>query len=173
MSRNYVPILLLSVLMGKDDVPQADTKSALSRLRATSYSHTLPTTLSAWLRNMDKLSALIDRLSEIATTAPQEHHSQLIHQVDALRIDFNKQRNRYAAFLRLAKKYADRFLSDISEEIQQQSCLLDALEKKLDMAKSLRQEVVQLYKSYEVGTLDSIKKVRRTGVYPPRYMPFL
>jgi hypothetical protein len=139
----------------------------------TAYSDTLPTTLSTWLRNMDKLSALIDRLSEIATTAPQEHHSQLIHQVDALRIDFNKQRNPYAAFLRLAKKYADRFLSDISEEIQQQSCLLDALEKKLDMAKSLRQEVVQLYKSYEVGTLDSIKKVRRTGVHPPRYMPFL
>ena len=122
---------------------------------------------------MDKLSVLIDRLSEIATTAPQEHQSQLIRQVDALRKDFNKQRKRYAAFLRLAKKYADRFLSDISEEIQQQSCLLDALERKLDMAKSLRQEVVHLCKSYEVGTLTCIEKVRRTGVYPPRYMRLL
>jgi hypothetical protein len=52
----------------------------------------------------------------------------------------------------------------ISEEIQQQ-CSLPARERRLDMAKTLRQEVVYLRNSYEVGTPDSIKKLRRrTGV---------
>jgi hypothetical protein len=55
-------------------------------------------------------------------------------------------------------------LLDISEEIQQQPPLLDSLERRLDMAKTLREEVVHLRKSYEVGTLDRIKKLRRTGV---------
>lgn len=55
-------------------------------------------------------------------------------------------------------------LLDISEEIQQQPPLLDSLERRLDMAKTLREEAVQLRKSYEAGTLDPIKKFRRTGV---------
>ena len=55
-------------------------------------------------------------------------------------------------------------LSDISEEIQQQGSLHDALKMRLNRAKSLRMEAVQLHKSYEVGTLDRINKFRRTGV---------
>ena len=131
-------------------------------------STTLSTTLSSWLRNMNRLSTLIDRLSELADTASVEHRPELIRRVTDLRTDFNRQQERYAAFLRLTKKYADRFLSDISEEIQQQSSFLDALEKRLDMAKCLREKVVYLRESYEVGTLKRIK-VQDTGVCLSRH----
>ena len=114
---------------------------------------------------MDRLSALIDRLSELAATAAQEHRQQLIRQVADLRKDFMKQQERYVTFLRLTKTYSDRFLADISEEIQQQSSFLDALERRLDMAKNLREQAVHLRKSHEVGTLKSIMKVRHTGAY--------
>lgn len=122
---------------------------------------------------MNALSTLINRLSDLATTAPQEHRPQLNRQVAALRAGFKKQQERCIAFLQLTNEYADRFLTDISDEIQQQSSFLDALEKRLDMAKTLRQEAIQMRKSYEDGTLDCIKKVRRTGAYPWRYMPSL
>ena len=141
------------------------TVKSLTKRILDGNSNTLPITLSSWHRNMDRLSALIDRLSELATTAPQEHRRQLNRRVAALRKDFKKQQRRYAAFLRLTKEYADRFLEDITEEIQQQSSFLDALERRLDMAKNLRQQAVHLRKSYEVGTLNSIMKVRHTGAY--------
>ena len=136
-----------------------------SREDFDSDSDTLPTTLSSWRRNMDRLSALIDRLSELAATAVLEHRRQLILQVAALRKNFRKQQERYVTFLRLTKTYSDRFLADISEEIQQQSSFLDALERRLDMAKNLREQAVHLLKSHEVGTLKSIMKVRHTGAY--------
>src|SRR5579863_3942493 len=135
------------------------------------YKPSLHPTFLSWARNLKRLSALIDRLFKLAATAPQEHRSQLIRQVAVLRKDSNKQQKRYSAFLRLTKKYGDRFLSDISEEIQQQSSFLDVLEKRLDMAKSLRKEAIHMRKSYEGGTLDGLKKVRRTGVYPSRHIP--
>jgi len=34
-------------------------------------------TLSSWIKNMNKLSSLIDRLKELARSAPAEHQSQL------------------------------------------------------------------------------------------------
>ncbi len=112
---------------------------------------------------MNRLSTLIDRLSELADTASVEHRPELIRQVTDLCTDFNRQQERYAAFLQLMKEYADRFLSDISEKIQQQSFFLDALEKWLDMAKCLHEKVVCLRESYEVGTLKHIKKVQDTS----------
>ena len=118
---------------------------------------------------MNRLSTSIDRLSELADTASVEHRPELIRRVTDLRTDFNRQQERYAAFLRLTKEYADRFLSDISEEIQQQSSFLDALEKRLDMAKCLREKVVCLRESYEVGTLKRIKKVQDTGACLSRH----
>jgi hypothetical protein len=139
--------------------------------RDTSYSDALHPTFSSWIKNMNALSALINRLSELAATAPHEYRPRLKRQVAALRAGFKKQQERCIAFLQLTNEYADRFLLDISEEIQQQSSFLDALEKRLDMAKTLRQEAIHMRKSYEDGTLDCIKKVRRTGVY--RYMPSL
>jgi hypothetical protein len=124
----------------------------------------------SWRRNMFTLSSLIDQLSELASTAPEEHQPQLRCQVSTLRQEFMKQRQRYDAFLRLTKEYAERFLSDISEEIQQQSSFLNALEKRLAMARALREEAVDLRKSYQDGTLDRMRKVRRTGTY---HMPSL
>jgi predicted RNase H-like nuclease (RuvC/YqgF family) len=112
---------------------------------------------------MSKLSALIDE-SEYIPVSDWGTRCEITRQVSALREDLQKQRERFTALLRLTKEYADRVLSDISEEIQQQSSLLDSLERRLDMAQTLRQEVVHLRNSYEVGTLDRIKKLRRTGV---------
>jgi predicted RNase H-like nuclease (RuvC/YqgF family) len=122
-----------------------------------------PTTWSSWVENMSKLSALIDE-SEYIPVSDWGTRCEITRQVSALREDLQKQRERFTALLRLTKEYADRVLSDISEEIQQQSSLLDSLERRLDMAQTLRQEVVHLRNSYEVGTLDRIKKLRRTGV---------
>lgn len=122
---------------------------------------------SSWLRNINRLAALISRLEDLAATAPPEYRSQLRRQVAALRASFRKQQERCVAFLRLTERYADRFLSDISEEIQQQSSFLDALERRLDMAKTLREQVVHLRESYEDGTLNPINKVRDTGAYHP------
>ncbi|KAI0247733.1 hypothetical protein BJV78DRAFT_1242913 [Lactifluus subvellereus] len=128
---------------------------------------TLHPTLSSWLRNMDTLSTLIVRLHELATTAPQEYQPQLKSQVIALRIALDRQQKRCMTFLRLTGKYADKFLSDITEEIQQQSSFLTALERRLAMANNLREQVVHLQKSYDDGTLDCIKKVRRTVLSQP------
>ncbi|KAI0287092.1 hypothetical protein BC826DRAFT_1108726 [Russula brevipes] len=124
-------------------------------------------TFSSWLRNINVLSALINRLSDLADTAPQETRPQLHRQVAVLRAGFKKQQERCITFLQLTGEYADRFLSDISEEIQQQSSFLEALERRLDMAKSLRKQAVDLRKSYEVGTLDCIKEVRHTVLSQP------
>jgi hypothetical protein len=146
---------LLSLANILATVPESDT----------GYSDTLQPTFSSWLKNINALSALINRLSELAATAPQEHRAQLNRQIAALRTGFKKQQERCISFLQLTREYADRFLSDISEEIQQQSSFLDALERRLDMAKTLRKEAVHMRKSYDVETLDCIKKVRRTGVY--------
>lgn len=131
---------------------------------------TLHPTFLSWLKNINALAALIDRVSELAVSAPQENRTQLNRQVATLRAGFKKQQERCVAYLQLTGAYAERFLSDISEEIQQQSSFLDALEKRLDMAKTLREEVVQLRKSYEVGTLDCIKKIRHTGMHTSHYI---
>jgi hypothetical protein len=112
---------------------------------------------------MNTFSRLIDRLQELAIAASQEHQPQLKRQVTALRTAFTKQQERYIAFLQLTKEYADRFLLDITEEIQRQSSFLDTLERRLDMAKNLREQSLHLRKSYEDGTLDCMTKVRRTG----------
>ena len=115
---------------------------------------------------MRKLSALIDDAEAIAASRAWYSHvkSEMDLQVSELREKLEKQRERFTALLRVTKEYADIVLSDVSEEIQQQSSLIDSLERRLDMAKTLREEAVQLRKSYEAGTLDPIKKFRRTGV---------
>jgi hypothetical protein len=126
--------------------------------------NTVHPTFSSWLRNINVLSALINRLCDLARTAPLETQPQLHRQVAVLRAGFKRQQERCIAFLQLTEEYADRFLSDISEEIQQQTSFLEALERRLDMARSLRKQAVDLRQSYEVGTLDCIKEVRNTGV---------
>ena len=120
-------------------------------------------TLSSWLKNMNKLSSLIDRLQELASSAPEKHRSQLSRKVAPLRATFKKQQERCIDFLQLSEDYADKYLLDISTEIRQQSSFLDMLENRLDMAKTLRQQAVDLRRSYESGTVTTMKDFRTTG----------
>ena len=80
-----------------------------------------------------------------------------------LRASFERRRERCAEFLRLTEEYANRYLLDISAEIQQQSSFLDMLEKRLDMARSLYDQAVDMRKSYELGTANAMKNARDTG----------
>ena len=123
-------------------------------------------TLSSWLKNMNKLSSLIDRLEELASSAPEEHRSQISRTVATLRTTFKKQQERCIEFLQLSEEYADKYLLDFSAEIRQQSSFLDMLEKRLDMAKTLRQQAVDLRRSYESGTVATMKDLRATGKIP-------
>jgi len=123
-------------------------------------------TLSSWLKNMNKLSSLIDRLGELASSAPEEHRSQLSRKVVTLRATYKKQQERCIEFLQLSEEYADKYLLDISAEIRQQSSFLDMLEKRLDMAKTLRQHTVDLRRSYESGTVATMNGLRTTGKTP-------
>ena len=120
-------------------------------------------TLSCWLKNMSKLSSLIDRLQELTSSAPPEHRAQLSNQVETLRATFKKQQERCIGFLQLSEEYASKYLNHISSEIQQQSSFLEMLEKRLDMAKMLHRQAVDLRRSYESGTVANIKDVRATG----------
>lgn len=124
-------------------------------------------TLSSWLKNMKKLSSLIDCLEELASSAPEEHQSRLSRNVETLvRATFKKQQERCIDFLQLSEEYADKYLLNISAEIRQQSSFLDMLEKRLDMAKTLRQQAADLPRSYELGTVTTMKDVRTTGKTP-------
>jgi hypothetical protein len=120
-------------------------------------------TLSSWLKNMDKLSHLIDRLQELASATPEDLKCKLNRQVDSLRTAFKTQQRQYFEFLRLAEEYADRYLLDISTEIEMQRAFLEKLEKRLDMAKGLYHQADDLRKSYESGTMNIMKSVRETG----------
>ena len=128
-------------------------------------------TLSSWLENMDKLSGLIDRLEELAPATPLDLRHQLYKQVASLRMGFKRQRRRYFEFLRLAEDYADRYLLDISTEIELQRDFLAKLEKRLDTAKTLYHQADDLRKSYESGTMDAMKIVRETGEATPSFFP--
>ncbi|KAI9450415.1 hypothetical protein F5148DRAFT_1290819 [Russula earlei] len=123
-------------------------------------------TLSTWLKNMNKLSDLIDRLEDLASGAHSDHKPQLQGQVAKLRATFKRQQERCVEFLRLSEEYANQYLLDISDEIQQQSSFLDMLEKRLDMAKTLRGQAVHLQKSYESGTVNVMKNVSLSEPLP-------
>ncbi|KAH9965510.1 hypothetical protein BC827DRAFT_863191 [Russula dissimulans] len=74
-------------------------------------------TLSSWIKNMNKLSNLIDRLQELASSAPVRHRSQLSRQVVMLRETFKSQQERCVEFLQLSEEYASKYLLDISGEL--------------------------------------------------------
>ena len=112
---------------------------------------------------MNKLSSLIDRLHELAVSAPAEYRSRLSNQVAALSAMSKKQKEHFTEFLQLSKEYANRYLDDISAEIQQQRSFLDKLEGRLEAAKKLRVEAVDLKMRYESGTVDTMKDLRATG----------
>jgi hypothetical protein len=120
-------------------------------------------TLSCWIKNMDKMSSPIDRLQELASSAPAEYRSQLLRQVVALRTTSKKQRERCKEFLTLSKEYAIKYSLDISVEVQQQMSFLDKIEERLDAANKLHSEVVDLRMFYESGTVASMENLRATG----------
>src|SRR5712671_92952 len=142
--------------------PGSSSRKALSRCPPIPPNMLHPT-LSTWLKNMNKLSDLIDHLQELASTAPSGHRPQLLRQVAKLRATFKRQQERCIEFLRLSEEYANRYLLDISAEIQQQSSFLDMLKERVNMAKALHGQAVHLRKSYESGTVDAMKNVCETG----------
>jgi excinuclease UvrABC helicase subunit UvrB len=112
---------------------------------------------------MNTLSGLIDRLQELASSAPAEHRTQLSRQVVALRAMSKKQQGHFMEFLQLSEEYANRYLLDISAEIQQQSSFLEKLEGRLETAKKLRQDAIDLQMLYESGTVATMENLRATG----------
>ena len=80
-----------------------------------------------------------------------------------LRTTFKKQQERCIEFLRLSGDYADKYLLDIDAEIQQQGTLLGNLEERLEAAKNLQGDAVDLQNLYESGTVASMNDLRATG----------
>ena len=119
--------------------------------------------LSCWIKNMDKLSGLINGLEELASSAPAEHQSQLLIQVMALRAKSKKQQEHFIEFLQLSEEYANKYLLDISAEIEQQSFFLEKLEGRVETAKKLREEAVDLQRFYESETVATTENLRATG----------
>jgi DNA anti-recombination protein RmuC len=124
-------------------------------------------TLSSWLKNINKLDSLIDRLQELASSAPTDHQSQLLNKVAGLRATFKEQQARCIELLRLSEDYANKYLLDIDAEIRQQSTLLENLEERLEAAKKLHGDAVNLQMLYESGTVASMNDLRATGKAVP------
>ena len=74
-------------------------------------------------------------------------------------------------FLQLSEEYANRYLHDISAEIQQQSSVLDRLKERLETAEKLRGEAVDLRMFYESGTVSTMESLRTTGKPAPPLSP--
>jgi hypothetical protein len=81
----------------------------------------------------------------------------------ALRAKSKKQQEDFMEFLQLGEEYAHRYLLDISTEIEQQSSLLEKLERRLEAAKKLREEAVDLQTFYESETVATMGNLRATG----------
>jgi hypothetical protein len=127
-------------------------------------------TQSSWLKNVNKLDSLINCLQKLASSSPPEHRSQLLNKVVALRATFKRQRERFIEFLQLSEAYANEYIHNISAEIQQQSTVLDNLEGRLEAAKNLHGEAVDLHMFYESGTVAAMNDLRATGKAVPCYL---
>ena len=60
-------------------------------------------TLSSWLKNMNKLDSLINRLQELASAAPPDYRPQLLNKVAALRTTFKRNKNALSSFYNSAR----------------------------------------------------------------------
>ena len=123
--------------------------------------------LSSWLENINKLDCFINRQQDLASSAPTDHRSQLLNKVAALRATFKKQQERCIEFLQLSEEYANKYLLDIDAEIRQQSALLDNLGERLETAKKLQRDAVDLQMRYESGTVASMNDFCVTGMAVP------
>ena len=73
----------------------------------------------------------------------------------------------------MSEDYANKYLLDIDAEIQQQSTLLDNLEERLEAAKKLHGDAVDLRMLCESGTVASWNDIRATGKAVSRCLPRL
>ncbi|KAH9983592.1 hypothetical protein BJV77DRAFT_286297 [Russula vinacea] len=85
--------------------------SQSSSFRVLTLPYKLHTTLSTWIKNMNTLTSLIDRLQELTSFVPAEHRSRLSNQVVALRVTSKRQREQFIEFLQLSEEYADKYYS--------------------------------------------------------------
>jgi hypothetical protein len=120
-------------------------------------------TLTSWLKNISKSEGLINRLQDLASSAPTDHRSQLWNKLAALRATLKKQQERCIEFLQLSEDYANKYLFDIDAEIRQQSIFLDNLEERLESAKKLHGDAVDLQMLYESRTVAYMNDFRATG----------
>jgi hypothetical protein len=134
-----------------------------SSLRIRPPPDKLRSTLSSWLKNINKLDSIINHLQELVSSAPEEHRSQLLNEVAALRATFKGKQERFIEFLQLSEECANKYLLGISAKIQQQRTVLDNLEERLDAAKKLHGEAVDLQMFYESRTVATMKHLRATG----------
>ena len=123
----------------------------------------LDSKLTSRLKNMHKLSRLIDRLQELVPSAPVEYRSQLLRRVVTLRATFKKLQVRSVEFLQICEEFSSRYLLELTAEIQRQSSFLAVLRKRYDMAKTLRRQAVDLRRSYKSRTVTIMRDVRAKG----------
>ena len=114
------------------------------------------------MRNLD---FLINCLHELASCRlGEEDRASYLDKAAALNATLNAmfktQQVRFAEFVQLSEEYANKYLPVISAEIQQQSTVRDNLEERLEAAKRLHGDAVDLQTFYESGTVANMKDLR-------------
>ncbi|KAI0038182.1 hypothetical protein FA95DRAFT_1613571 [Auriscalpium vulgare] len=117
-------------------------------------------TLSSWKKLMKRLSTAISHVEELAGTAPAEHQASLQAQIVELHNALKRHQDRYEEFVKLSQEYAEQYLRDLSDEIRSQSAWLVLLERRLELAKTLRTDALDLKTSFEKGVCKELKGVR-------------
>lgn len=117
---------------------------------------------------MNNLDIFINRLQRLASSASAEYRSPLLSKVSPLRATFKRQQERFIEFLQLSEEHANKYLHNISAEIQQQKTVLNHLEECLEAAEKLHGEAIDLKMFYESGMAANMKHLRVTGKTVPR-----
>jgi hypothetical protein len=126
--------------------------------RCHSIPDKLHPTLSSFLENMRKLDLLFNRLHN--RVCWEMDPSKILDKLAASNAMFKTQQGRFAEFVQLSEEYANKNLLDISAEIQQQATVRDNLEKRLEAAKRLHGDAIDLQTFYESGTVANMKDLR-------------
>jgi hypothetical protein len=107
---------------------------------------------------MRKLDSLIDDLQGSVHFLVGE--DRIFDKLAALNAMFKTQQVRFTEFVQLSEEYANKYLLDVSAKIQQQTTVLDNLEERLEAAKRLHGDAVDLQTFYESGTVANMKDLR-------------
>jgi hypothetical protein len=76
---------------------------------------------------------------------------------------FKTQQERCIEDLQLSEEFSSKYLLDLSAEIKYQISVSEMMGKRLEMAKTLRRQVVDLRRRYESGTSAIMTNVRGKG----------